>query len=163
MNIRETFTYFSMLRADSGVAAGLLGASNTGTAIDRQGYDSLTFNVHMIATSTATDPAVSYWYVRLEHTDASALGLGPSDYATCGSIDLIRVASGAITSGIIAINASTYSGAVYKIGYRGNKQYVRCLISTTGAMASSVSGVMIIEAQLGHAENWPITTPNLDA
>jgi len=164
MNTRETFTYFSNARCDGAAAVtALLATSNTGQAVDRQGYDSLTFNCYLLATSTAVAPATSYWYLRVEHTDASALGLGPSDYAVCGSIDVIRAASGVMTSGIIPIVASTYSGACLRVGYVGNKRYVRVNISTTGAMANNTSGYMFIEAQLGHAENWPVTTPNLDA
>ena len=163
MNIRETFTYFSMARADGAGTNGLLATSNTGATINRQGYDSLTFNVHLIATSTAAVVATSYWYVRVQHTDASALGAGPSDYADVASIDLIVPLSATLVSGAAyPINASTYSGGVMKIGYRGNKQYVRMNISTTGAFTAT-SGYGIIEAQLGHAENWPVTVPNLDA
>ena len=162
MNIRETFTYFSMSRADGAGANGALSASNTGATINRQGYDSLTFNVNLIATSTVVAPTTSYWYVRIQHTDASALGNGPSDFADVTALDLIVPASATLVSGAAyPINASTYSGAIMKIGYRGNKQYVRMNISTTGAMAGS--GVATIEAMLGHAENWPVTVPNLDA
>lgn len=163
MNIRETFSYFNMARADGAGANGALAVSNTGKDINRQGYDSLTFNVHLIATSTAAVPTTSYWYVRIQHTDASALGLGPSDYADVTALDLIVPASATLVSGAAyPINASTYSGAVMKIGYRGTKQYVRANISTIGAFTAT-SGVAIIEAQLGHAENWPVTVPNLDA
>lgn len=163
MNIRESFSYFNMLPACDGAANGLLAASNTGADINRQGYDSLTFNINIRAMSTAAAPATSYWYVRMQHTDASALGVGPSDYADCASIDAIRMNSLIMTSGIFILNASTMSGTIQKLGYRGNKQYVRVLISTTGAMAAAASGVIHIEAQLGHAENWPVTVPNLDA
>lgn len=163
MNIRETFSYFSLLPACNGAANGLLAASNTGADIDRRGYDSLTFHINIRAMSTAVAPATSYWYVRMQHTDASALGLGPSDYADCASIDAIRMNSLAMTSGIFILNASTMSGTIQPLGYRGNKQYVRVLISTTGAMAAATSGVIHIAALLGHAENWPVQTPNLDA
>lgn len=159
---REDFSYFSIKQGIK-PTVGLLPGSSTGADIDTRGYDSLTFNVHLVAASTAVDPTTSYWYARIEHTDASALGLGPSDYAVCASIDLIRQGtSAAVTSGIVPINASTYSAACMKIGYRGGKRYVRCNISTTGAMASSASGVIFVEAQLGHVGEWPVTTPNLD-
>ena len=163
MNIRETFTYFKFLRADTATnVAGLLAESNTGTTVDRQGYDSLTFVINLTDSSTAAVPGTSYWYVRMEHTDASVLGAGPSDFAVCASIDMIRAASGAVTSGIVPIVVSTYSGVPMLLGYRGNKQYVRLHISTVGSMIAGSTHVTILSMK-GHAENWPVTVPNLDA
>jgi hypothetical protein len=53
------------------------------------------------------------------------------------------------------------SGTVQLLGYRGNKQYVRCLLSQVN-MTMGASNVINIVSLLGHAENWPVTTPNLD-
>jgi len=161
MNIRETFTYFKFARVDGCGVAGLTAESNTGVTVDRQGYDSLTFIVNMTDTSTAAVPATSYWYARVEHADVSAAGTIGA-YEVCGSIDLIRMASGACTSGIVPITASTYSGVPFMIGYRGNKQFVRVNISTVGSMIAGSTHITITSMK-GHAENWPVTIPNLDA
>jgi hypothetical protein len=162
MNIRETFTYFKFLRADPVTnVAGILTESNTGVTVDRQGYDSLTFIVNLTDTSTAAVPGTSYWYVRMEHADVSAAGTIGA-YEVCGSIDMIRAASGAVTSGIVPIVASTYSGVPMILGYRGNKQFVRLNISTVGSMIAGSTHATILSMK-GHAENWPVTVPNLDA
>ena len=162
MNIRETFSYFRVVPETTCIAG--VAATKTGTGVNRQGYDSLTFFVNFMQQSAVTSGTdTSYWFVRMQHTDASALGAGPSDYADVGSIDCIRIASGAITSGIVQIlNASTHSGSVIPVGYRGNKQYVRCLLSMVN-MTMGASNVICITSMLGHSENWPVTTPNLDA
>lgn len=167
MNIRETFSYFKM--GQHTTCIGGVAATKTGADVNRQGYDSLTFFVNFQQQSTTTSGTdTSYWFVRMQHTDASALGLGPSDYADVGSIDVIRIASGAMLSGataagiVLVLNASTYSGSVIPVGYRGNKQYVRCLLSHVN-MTMGASNVIDITSMLGHAENWPVTTPNLDA
>lgn len=170
MNIRETFTYFSM--ATTGIAPVGPGnaATSGGTDVNRQGYDSLTFNVNVMQVSattlsetTSAPTKTSCWFIRLQHTDASALGAGPSDYADVGSIDVIRVWSGAMTSGIcLYVLPSTMSGTIQKVGYRGNKQYVRAYLSMVN-MTMGASNCIAVEAMLGHAENWPVTTANLDS
>ena len=161
MNIRETFTYFKFARVDGCGIAGLTAESNTGVTVDRQGYDSLTFVVNMTDTSTAAAPGPSYWYVRMQHADVSAAGTIDS-YVDCAAIDMIRMASGTVTSGIVAITASTYSGVPFMLGYRGNKQFVRLNISTVGSMIAGSTHITITSMK-GHAENWPVTIPNLDA
>lgn len=165
MNIRETFTYFNM--GQHTTCIGGVAATKTGADVNRQGYDSLTFftNIQQVSNTTSAfvgNTATSMWFVRMQCTDASALGLGPSDYADCLSIEVIRTWSGAMTSGIVLyINPSTMSGTVQPIGYRGNKQYIRCLLSHVN-MTTGASNVIDITSMLGHAENWPVTTPNLD-
>jgi hypothetical protein len=175
MNIRETFTYFNMQPYIGVPVGGNVAAGAGGTDINRQGYDSLTFNINVMQISnttlsetTSAPYKISCFFIRLQHTDASALGLGPSDYADVGSIDVIRQWSGAMVSGATAagialwITPSTMSGTIAKIGYRGNKQYVRAYLSAS-AMTGGASNIIAVEYMLGHTENWPVTIPNLDA
>jgi hypothetical protein len=167
MNIRETFTYFNMAPHIGCIGGNV--ATAAGADVNRQGFDSLTFLVNVMQTSVmAVSTNASGWFIRMQHTDASALGLGPSTYADCGSIDVIRpvanpMVSGATAAGIVLIiDASGMSGTIQKLGYRGNKQYVRCLLSFT-AMTGGASNVIEVMSMLGHAESWPVTVPVLDA
>ena len=178
MNIRETFSYFNMAQSITCIAGNT--AVQTGADVNRQGYDSLTFfvNVQQVSATTLSETTsfpykLSAWWIRMQHTDASALGLGPSTYVDCASIDVIRTWSGAMQSGTNAsgvtaagialyILPSYHSGTVVPIGYRGNKQYVRVLLSELN-MTMGASNVIDVVAMLGHAENWPVSVPNLDA
>jgi hypothetical protein len=180
MQIRETFTYFTMAPHIGCIGGNT--ATAAGTAVDRQGYDSLTFNINIMQISTVTsamsalstlaansNPATSFWFVRMQHQDGSAAGLDAATaWADCLSIEVIRPWSGAMTSGVtnagivLYVDNSTMSGTVQKVGYRGNKRFVRCLLSMTN-MTMGASNVMAIESMLGHAENWPVSTPNLDS
>lgn len=181
MNIRETFSFFNAA-AHIGCIGGNT-ATAAGTAVDRRGYDSLTFNVNVMQQSTITSalsqyiglavpansaPGTSYWFVRMQHQDGSALGLDAATaWTDCGSIDVIREWSGAMTSGatnagiVLYIDASIMSGTIRPLGYRGNKRFVRCLLSMVN-MTMGASNVIAITSHLGHAENWPVTSPNLD-
>ena len=166
MNIRETFTYFQMTPALTSIAGNT--ATQVATEVNRLGYDSLTILVNFTQQSAVTSGATtSYWFIRVQHADASAAGTADT-FTDCASIDLIRplsgiVAPGAVTSGIaLYLNASTMSGTVQKIGYRGNKQFVRVALSMVN-MTMGVSNEINAIYMLGHAENWPVTAPYLDA
>lgn len=184
MNIRETFSYFNDAQHITCIGGNT--ATAAGADVDRRGYDSLTFLVNVQQVSTITSalsqyigagastvaansaPGASYWFVRMQHQDGSAAGIDASTaYTDVGSIYVIREWSGAMFSGataagiVLYIDASVMSGTVRPLGYRGNKRYVRCLLSQVN-MTMGASNVIDIVSRLGHAENWPITTPNLD-
>lgn len=133
-------------------------ATTNGKDVDTQGYDTVTFVVALGRCSHVS--TLSYWKLRLQHTDASALGAGPSDYADCASIDLIGP-SGAITSGIwkkiitgVANSTSLQGSVTYAVGYRGVKRYVRLV-------AEEVSSPSVLNiaatAILGKAGQWPVS------
>lgn len=174
MNIRETFSYFNMTQQLKAVGPGNT-ATQIGADVDRQGYDSLTFHIHVQQLSAVTSGAgggnsqTSCWFIRVQHQDGSAAGIDASTaYADVGSIDVIRPWSGAMVSGATAagialwIINSTMSETVQRIGYRGNKRFVRCLLSFVN-MTTGASNVITATSMLGHAENWPVAVPNLDA
>lgn len=135
----------------------------TGVDVDTQGYESLTFVVNVGRLSTIT--SVSYVYFRMQHTDASALGAGPSDYAYVSATDLIECSATSLTSGIwktfVTAGATALSQAgstAYAVGYCGDKRYVRIVVdcfSTPGDASDALGGLAI----LGHPANSP---ENLD-
>jgi len=138
----------------------LASADLTGVDIDTQGFEALTVCVNVGRLSAIT--SVSYIQLILEHTDASALGLGPSTYAIVSATDVIGPDATSLTSGIWkklftsgATALSTLGSTVYKVGYRGNKRYVRCvidLVDSVGA-ASDAIGAMAI---LSKPANWAV-------
>jgi hypothetical protein len=110
-------------------------ADNTaqvGQIIDRKGYDSLTFliNLGSIADADAT------FTVLLEEGDAANL----SDAAAVADADLI---------GTEALAGFTFAddNEVRKLGYRGNKRYVRPTITPANNASGALIGVI---ALLGH-------------
>ena len=154
----SNFSFFQCLEPQELVAADL-----TGETIDTQDYESLTIivNVGRISDINST----SYIGFVLQHTDASALGAGPSDFAVVASADLIGLASTqAVTSGIWRTIGAEATGDIsaligsqtFQIGYRGYKRYVRLYVDANNTLDSAeVSGI----AMLGYPANWPV---NLD-
>lgn len=115
-------------------------AQNT-AIIDRQGYDSLTF---LIITGTLADADATF-AVTMTHGDAANLSDGTSVTAAG---DLI---------GTLALAGFTFSddGECRKIGYRGNRRYVRLTITPSN---NTGNAPMAVIALLGHPNSAP--TPN---
>lgn len=139
----------------------MLGSGDlTGACIDTQGFEALTIGVNVGRLSAIT--SVSYIQLILEHTDASALGAGPSDYAIVSATDVIGPDAESLTSGIWkklftsgAAALSTLGSQVYKVGYRGNKQYVRCVIDLVDSVGAASDAIGAFAIQSLEA-NWPI-------
>jgi hypothetical protein len=153
----SNFAFFQAVMPQEFVATDL-----TGYDIDTQGYESLTFVINVGNLSIIT--SVSYIQLIMQHTDASALGAGPSDYALVSATDVIGLASTitSLTSGVFKTIGAEASGTlsalgsrVFQIGYRGTKRYVRLYIDavdTVNAVSDAISAI----AMLGYPANWPI-------
>ena len=103
--------------------------SNTttnGVIIDTQGYNSLTFLLNVGARTDGT------YTPTIQHGDAANL----SDATTVGADDLIGTFAGA------AISAAN---TVRKIGYVGNRRYVRLgVVSTTVTSGATVGATAVL-------------------
>lgn len=110
--------------------------------IDTRGYDSLTF---AILTGTNTDTNATF-AVTMEHGDNSAL----SDTAVPATTDL---------SGTVALAGFTFADDVEcrKIGYIGNKRYVRMTITPSGNNSGDIFLSAI--AVLGRPHVAPTANP----
>jgi hypothetical protein len=154
---REQATSFKFFQA---IAPQVMGVAGTvaGDAIDTRNFGSLTIalNVGKVASTVGT----CYYVLRMQHTDASALGAGPSDYAEVNSTHVVRFdTSAAITSGVVHTVATTESNTTVYVGYVGDKRYVRVLLSTIGTMGSAGDQALGAMAILGIASQWPIANP----
>jgi hypothetical protein len=115
--MRDQMNDLHILNAISPVAARTDNTAITSAIIDRQGYDSLTFG---IAVGTNTDADATF-AVTMSDGDAANL----SDAATVVAADIV---------GTLALAGYTFSDDAEsrKVGYRGNKRYVRLTITPTG-------------------------------
>lgn len=157
---REFASHFKFLEAAP--ARLITVTAVTGNTIDLQGYDAVTVAVDI--GDAASVVAASYLTLRLQHTDASADGTGPSDFAYVASADLIRFASqvGAMTSGIwYSVDSTAYSGTIQYVAYKGRKRYI-CLMQEivgggfSGASTGCVTAGIVM---LGRKNIWPVADP----
>lgn len=113
--------------------------------IDRLGYDSLMF---MIAIGSIADANATF-AVLLEHGDQANL----SDNAAVADADMISQTSGAAPETAAGFQFDD-DNEVRKIGYVGNKRYVRLTITPSGnASAALLSAVAV----LGNPHSRPVT------
>lgn len=110
------------------------GATN-GAIIDTKGYKNTTF---VIRTGTVTDGTYTPSFTE---GDASNLAGG----GAVAAADLI---------GTVADATATTSNSVKKIGYKGNKRYVRLTITASGVTTGGGIGAIVIQ---GGAQTGPVT------
>lgn len=160
-DVYSNFKFFQALHPQD-----LSDADLTGDDIDLQGYEGCAIVVNFGLLSEVT--SASYIQLVLQHTDASALGNGPSDYEFVSATDLIGLASTvtSLTSGvwkklmpITTSTIATYGSECYSIGYRGTKRYVRLYVDAVGAAASAAAASDVAVgaiAILGLPADWPV-------
>lgn len=139
--MRDQMNDLHILNAISPVAARTDNTAIVSSIIDRQGYDSLTFG---IAVGTNTDANATF-AVTMDDGDAANL----SDAAAVAAGDLV---------GTYALAGYTFADDAEsrKIGYRGNKRYVRLTITPSGNDSGNI--FLAALAILGNASVAP--TPN---
>ena len=134
----------------------------TGPDIDTQGFQTVTFVIN--TGDVDVSQATSCVAIRMQHTDASALGLGPSTYADVSSTDVIGsgISDGAaMTSGILftlsisGTSVADYESMVWNFGYKGDKRYVR-LVAESHGTADAGSAYIGAVAMLGYPNTWPV-------
>jgi len=113
--------------------------TTNGDILDTQGYESVTF---LFQTGTVTD---GDYAVLIQEGDESDL----SDAASVADADLIG------TEALASFDADTDDNKTTKLGYKGNKRYVRFNIVSTNTSSGAVLGAMAV---LGHARVQPQAT-----
>ena len=139
--MRDLFNHVHPVRAISPVAAVTDNTAYVSEIIDRKGYESLTF---LIATGSLADSDATF-AVLLEEGDASNL----SDAAAVADADLL---------GTEALAGFTFAddNETRKLGYVGNKRYVRLTITPSG---NSGNVFLAAIALLGHPHLTPTANP----
>lgn len=138
--MRDLASNIHVVRAISPVSV----ADNTAQVsqvIDRRGYDSLTF---VIAAGSLADADATFT-VLVEEDDASGFGTGTA----VADADLIGTE-------VLASFQFDDDNETRKIGYKGNKRYVRLTITpANNASAGLISAVAV----LGHPSLAPTANP----
>ena len=111
--------------------------------VDLQGYESCAF---IITTGTITDGT---WTVTFQESDEAAANFVTIDPTADGyNGQLVGTVPGPFTN-----VANAFDDKIYKVGYVGPKQYVRCVVTMT-VMGTSEFGVAAI---LGDPHSAPVS------
>lgn len=126
----DTKTLMNVVRMGGATLSGTT-PSNT-SLVDMQGYEALTV---LLTTGTVTDAGTAAGFtMKLQHSDTTVAG----DFVDCAAAEIIPTSAGATT--LTVTSDDDDDKAIGTIGYRGNKRYVRAVVTgTTGTNAVYVA------------------------
>lgn len=139
--MRDMLNSINPVRAISPAAAVTDTTAFVSQIIDVKGYDALTF---VILTGSLADADATFT-VLVEHGDNSAL----SDAAAVDDKELVGTEA-------LASFTFAHDDATRKIGYIGNKRYVRLTVTPA---ANTGNAFVAATAILGHPAQQPTTNP----
>ena len=130
------------------VAAALKTATDTPTnGIDRAGYSSLEF---LIAIGTITNVANSpqpSWTFKLQESDSLSSGFTDvvdSKVVLVGSAKSPVAAPNASTGVFLTVDAAAEDAETYRVGYIGNKRYVRVISTAANTPGNTPLAIIAI-------------------
>ena len=109
---KDVYNNISVVQALAPIA---VAADSTGSAIDLAGYDSamIVWGVGVVTDGT--------YAIEVQESDTTTAG----DFAAVAAADLIGTEKTGVTT--------TNDNAVYVVGYKGSKRYIRYVITETSA------------------------------
>lgn len=110
----------------------VVAATATSAAIDRQGFNSLE-----VVVNTGAIVGVGDYTTKLQESDTTTGG----DFTDVAARDLLG-----------AFPASLAADSVYKVGYKGNKRYIRT-VTTKNSGTSIAASITVIK---GHPSDAPV-------
>ncbi len=152
---RENYSNFKYVHALDTLFAD---ATTNGITVDTKGYETVTMVVVIGRCSHVS--TLSYWQLRLQHASQSTAGIDA--WADCVLSELVNISATSITSGVwkkiitdVAASTSLQGSLTYKVGYRGNKRYVRLVVEELSTPSEINIGAVCI---LGLPGVWPVNT-----
>jgi hypothetical protein len=138
--------------------AAVTSANTTGTGVDLSGYNSATMIVDVGAEGVTLSGSV-YFEIAIEDSDDN------STFTACSQADIIDGTIAA--SGIFfKIDGTTggdpdTTGTTYRVGYNGEKRYIRAVLTKTGTMGTGTPiGVMVVRGRARHSADNAFTPHN---
>ena len=140
------------------LAAAVRSAAANGTGVDLQGYESATVLVDVGAEGDTLSSSV-YFEISLEESDDNSTF---TDVAQASIIDGTIAAGGIFLKldGTAGGNPDT-AGGIFRVGYVGNKRYLRVVIAKTGTHSNGTPiGAMVVRGSARHSGDNAFTAHN---
>lgn len=134
------------------------GAKYTGIAIDRRGFETVTFILNVGDNTGGGAFTAQYWEIMLEHYNSTAGAW--SEVPPSQILHSVAGAGGAYStraSGVWLSVTSANQSQTHAVGYKGPRRSVRIALSDVNAASNMSFGAIAI---LGLPADWPISTPN---
>ena len=133
-------------------------AAANGTGVDLQGYESATVLVDVGAEGDTLSSSV-HFEISLEESD---------DDSTYTDVAQASIIDGTIASGgiFLKLDGTTggdpdTTGGIFRVGYVGNKRYIRVVIAKTGTHSTGTPiGAMVVRGSARHSTDNAFTAHN---
>lgn len=125
---RDLYSNIGVVQA---VAPAVLTATNTATGVDLRDFNSAT-----VVINTGAIAGAGNFTPKLQESDEAA-----ANYADVTAADLLG-----------SFPAALAADSVYKVGYKGNKRYVRTVLTLNSGTSIAASAVIV----RGHANLAPV-------
>lgn len=128
-------------------AAAVTNSDTNCTSVDMKGYESLMFVVNVGASADTINGSN---YIELEVEDSS----DDSTFSDCADADILDSVSATNNGTFGLIDAASEDEATFKVGYVGDKRYVRVVLSFTGTHSTGTP--ISVDAIRGNAAVKPV-------
>jgi len=128
---------YNKLKVVKSIGCAALDADNTPVVIDRQGYESLVYELN-VGIGGITFSGANKIEFKLYHSDKETAPAFPGDFTAVTAEDVqladgVTVGAGGIVKALTAAHAAA---SVTKVGYIGNKRWTALLADFTGTHGS---------------------------
>lgn len=144
-------TYHS-LQVDQLVDPATVTSDTNSSAVDMQGYDSLTLLANVGESGDTLSSSVKIEF-EVEHADDDGAG-SPDTWSDVSDGDLLNFVSGTNDGTFALVDDPAEDDAAYLTGYVGGKRHVRVVINVTGTHSSGTP--ISVSAIRSHAGQQPV-------
>lgn len=146
----------SNIKTVTHVAPVAITAANTpSNGVDLKGFDSAEFLISLGVISNIAESPSPSWAFHLEESDSESSGFTAvtnENDVLVGSAKSPLTTPNSSTGVFLTVDAADEDAATYRIGYRGNKRYVRVVATPNETPGSTPYSVVVV---LGHPHLAP--------
>ena len=133
----ELHNNVSIVRCISPITAGTTGTGRTGVAVDRRGFQGVEF----IASYGAVTATGATFTVIIQESDSAT----SASFTSVADADLLGTEAAAGVAAAARASGTTMN-VTKRVGYKGNKRYVRGKIVPTGTAGTPVSLTCVLHS-----------------
>ena len=142
-----TREHYSDIGYDSLLVPAVRNADTNSTAVDTDGFQSVTLVAH-VGASADTLNSTNKIEIEIEESDDN------SDFTNVANANLTNYVTGTNVGTVAVVNSNATASTLYKVGYKGTKRYVRLVYNFSGT--HSTGTVTAASATKGHPHIAPV-------
>lgn len=142
-----TREHYSDIGYDSLLVPAVRNADTNSTAVDTDGFQSVTLIAH-VGASADTLNSTNKIEIEVEESDDN------TTFTDVANANLTNYTTGTNAGTVAVVNSNATASTLYKVGYKGTKRYVRLVYNFSGT--HSTGTVTAASATKGHPHIAPV-------